>query len=352
MITSMASHISFNDYIGPEELTREYKEFTFNLTGLSIDAKLAESYCLSNRFDFNKSTIFNLKKYIKQYVPKYTCAFINSNLDGNFYIGINDSGIVKGVPFHGLIPAGYITEVIRKTIRDSVIQCLSSSHTIDFDSLVKISFVKITKPPAPKTKHNMAFIKYMIEKIVWQKEHTKFVEKMDNWRVRYLYFSQKLVDLANNFDSRQMLIQFIKSCDSSSPIISLLQTDFQLGYLDHDEILRVKDDPLNTYYWVTKWKDYMISKLKKEKPVFNTNITIHANPQNILSNCSDMIPYWTNYNSNMNLYVIHIKFMSSNLPFRMDKDTGNYLMYIEKGRFTSCYRKLLSDGEPVCEPYY
>jgi hypothetical protein len=47
----------YNEYVGQETINCEYKEFTFNLDGLLIDSKLAEQYCTSNKFDFNKNVI-------------------------------------------------------------------------------------------------------------------------------------------------------------------------------------------------------------------------------------------------------------------------------------------------------
>ena len=90
---------SYNDYIGIEELDREYKEFTFNLAGLELDSKLVEEYCSSNKFNFNKAVLINLKKYIKIYTTQNACASFNSNIDSSFFIGVNDDGFIKGIPF-------------------------------------------------------------------------------------------------------------------------------------------------------------------------------------------------------------------------------------------------------------
>ena len=65
----------YNEYIGQETVDCEYKEFTFNLAGLILDTKLAEHYCSTNLFEFNKNVIFNLKKYFKVYLGKYACGY-------------------------------------------------------------------------------------------------------------------------------------------------------------------------------------------------------------------------------------------------------------------------------------
>jgi hypothetical protein len=93
--------LSFDDFIGTETLSQEYKEFTFNNAGIPIDIKSAEYYCNSNKFEFNEYVILNIQKYFNYYLPKYISGFLNSNLNGEFYIGINDYGFIKGIPYCG-----------------------------------------------------------------------------------------------------------------------------------------------------------------------------------------------------------------------------------------------------------
>ena len=92
---------SYNEYIGIEKLEKEYKEFTFNLAGLALDFKFVEKYCSNNKFDFNRAVLINLKKYVKIYATLNACASFNSNIDSSFFIGVNDDGFIKGIPFCG-----------------------------------------------------------------------------------------------------------------------------------------------------------------------------------------------------------------------------------------------------------
>ena len=94
----------YNEFIDEETLPREYKEFTFNLSGIQIDNKVAEEYCKTNRFDFNKQVNSNIKKYFKMYAPKYMVSFFNSKINGELFIGVDDWGFVKGIPYKGEIP--------------------------------------------------------------------------------------------------------------------------------------------------------------------------------------------------------------------------------------------------------
>ena len=98
----------YDEFIGPEDENTEYKEFTFNLAGPTLDTKLAESYCQNSKFDFNESVIFNLKRYFKVYMSKYFNAFNNASIEGDLYIGVNDFGFVKGIPYKGNLPIEYL----------------------------------------------------------------------------------------------------------------------------------------------------------------------------------------------------------------------------------------------------
>jgi hypothetical protein len=63
---------------------------------------------------------------------------------------------------------------------------------------------------------------------------------------------------------------------------------------------------MSPYYWVTRWKDMMIKKLKKEKPLIIK--TLPNVSTNLIMNVSNMIPYWTHNNDSMNIYIIEIEF--------------------------------------------
>jgi hypothetical protein len=343
--------MTFNDFIGKENLGREFKEFTFQNSGLLIDNHLAESYCQSAQFDFNKNVIRNLKRYFRYYLPKYTCAFLNANIKGELYIGVNDFGFIKGIPFQGELPTKTLRQKIWDTISESITN--SSDTKFNIDELVSVEVVKID-PPAKPTKPVLdVFTNYLKTKEIFMKEYNKFVEKMENWKIRFNFFTQKLIDLVNNEESRMMLIEYIRRIDSTSEIIKILESDYQLEYRDHEEINLLKEDPCNLYYWVCRWKDEMVDKMKLNKPIFEAPEFYPATPMNLIVGASEMIPYWMSNNSNMNLYVIHIKFNTLMEIYGMQTTSQFYFSYksMDNKNWVSCYRNLLSNGEPVCTPY-
>lgn len=352
---SLNEPTEYNEYIGQETIDCEYKEFTFNLTGLLLDTKLAEQYCESNKFDFNKNVIFNLKKYFKVYLPKYACGYFNSGIDGDCYIGINDYGFVKGIPFKGKFPIQILKNMMIKVLSENIKNL--DDISINLDQLIQIKIIKIKHNLMIDSKQNNKFLNYLEEKEKYVKEYTEFVEKTNIWRQRMIFSVNKLVDLANNKKTRNQIIQWIKSVDQTNPVIAIFESNYKFEYKTHENIVQIKDNPLEPYYWITRWKDMIIDSIKAEKPVLNSTFNMYNTPINLLVGINEMIPYWFTYNSNMNLYVIQIKFFGSKLAVKNinnDMLTSNYNNFIYRDshakKWIRCYRTILSNGEPVCLP--
>lgn len=338
---------TYNQYIGLETHKREYKKFTFHPMGINIDSEMAEEYCTNFKFDFNDSVIYNLKAYFKLYIPKYTCGYFNSNINGEFYIGINDFGVTEGIPYLGKLPEQYLRNKIYEILSNNVNN--SYYNKVNFKRYVNINFIKI-KPSDDIFKHNDKLLSYYKEKEIMNQLKKEYKIKLDKWYEDLKYFNRKLTFLVNNYESRMELIKYIKLHDPKSPIINLLLTDYKLKYYDHNDILILKEDINNPYYWVTKWKDEMITKLKNSKPIFQYELD--NVPLNMIINVSDMIPAWIEHNNDMNIYVIQIKFFKSKIT-RYDHQNKNYFSYFDlnKKKWTSCYRTVLINGDPVCLPY-
>ena len=336
----MSFTYEYDEFIGKESLDIEHKEFTFNSSGLVLNYKLAEDYCKNHHFNFNPFVINSLDRYFKQYLPKYTCAFINRNIIGNLYIGVNDFGFVKGIPYCGELPVSRLTENMYDIIEKSV----KFTEPIDIRQHISIKFSKIQKPSIPETSLPFSYIEFCEKRSAYLDKYNAFLKKFDQWKTKSMFFTQKLVDLVNNDDSRSMIIQYIIDIDPSCVVIKILQSDYTLPYCDHEEISVLKDDPQNPYYWVCRWKDEMIEKTRKERPVFRDIAFLPATPYNIIIGAGEMIPYWMNFNDNMNLYIIHVTFNTI--------QTTDKIFYESYDKnWISCYRNVLSDGEPVCTPY-
>jgi hypothetical protein len=336
--------MNYNDFIGIETINKEYKEFTFNLAGLFLDNKLAEYYCNTNKFIFNQNVIDNLIRYFILYLPKYVCGFFNSNINSSkyFIIGVNDYGIIKGIPYISELPFKLLKlkmhEIINKYIHNS------SDFKINFKKIIKINFIKINNPDKPLHNINQKYIKYLEKKAIYLKELNKYIEEHKIWRNKLLSISQtKLVILVNSNPSRKLIINYIKSIDKNNKFINLLESNYIVEKKEHNEIIILKQDINNIYYWITKWKDTIIDEIRKSKPKFNIGFNLHNVPLNLIISVNEMIPYWFHNNKNMNLYLLNIKLKNRNF--------NNIKFYYKTihNKICSCYRTI-ENGQPVCLP--
>lgn len=330
--------MDFDEFVGPEDLGKEYKEFTFNLAGLPLDIDTCESYCMSNQFDFNDIVINNLNKYCEVYLPKYLSSFLNldnTNIS-KFIIGINDFGYVKGIPFKGELPTTELLYMMYKIIYKNI-KC---DGFINYCKYIKINFNKVNFNKSSSSV-NPKFVNYLIEKNKHNDKYKKFLLEYDKWKEKFLYINKKLVDLVNSPDSRKQLINYIKSLDPTNPVIDLLLTDYKLETKTHAELIEYKKYNNNPYYWVTKWKDEYREYILSLKTIFNIDFPYKNIPYNLIQSISDMIPYWMNNNDNMNLYIISFDIICpiKNHKFKyFDTMTGKWLY---------CERKIINN-QPVC----
>jgi len=342
------NNISYNDFIGIETINKEYKEFTFNLAGLFLDNKLAEYYCNNNKFVFNNNVIENLIQYFIIYLPKYICGFLNSKINCSkfFIIGVNDYGIIKGIPYINELPFKILKHKMLEIINEYI--NYSSDYKINFKKIIKINFIKINNPDKPEQNINKTYLKYLEEKKIYLKKLNKYIDDHKEWRKQLLSISQtKLVNLANSIKYRKLIIEFIKNIDIDNKFIKLLESDYIIENKEHDEIIILKNDINNIYYWITKWKDNIIEDIRKSKPKYDINFNYHNVPLNLIISVSDMIPYWLYNNDNMNLYIINIKIKNKNKNF-------NNIKFSYKTKFNkicSCYRTIIDNGQPACMPF-
>jgi hypothetical protein len=335
MIEKLKPIYKFKDFLGKETMFKEYKKFTFNLAGIIMDIQEAEQYCENNIFIFNDIVINNLFKYFEHFLLKYICGYINSEIDGNFIIGVNDFGFIEGIPYQGNFPK----EIIINKIYELLSKFIKTDNGSHIKDLVEIKFIKIKNIPKPTEEINSSYKQYKDLKENAIKIYNNFLIKINDWRIQHAFVTQKLVNLVNNLDSRIIIIQYIKENDPTNKLINLLESDFILEYKTHDQIYDLKKDINSIYYWVTKWKDETSYKIRQEKPSYISDNSYKSIPLNIITSVSEMIPYWVHNNSNIKIYVINIKIKKiKNLKCKY------YDFYSKK--WINCYRILLSNGEP------
>jgi hypothetical protein len=330
---------NFNDFIGPETLHREYKEFSLHKTGVPFDMSQAEMYCETRLFDFDELVMSNIMKYIKQYIPKYVTGFWNANIDGEIYIGTDDYGIIKGIPIkHGsILDHARISDFIMNTIRKSV-KCTETDDyaiplTVDILPVENIVHINSIHP---------SYLVYLEKKKEFLSQYKNFIDSYKEWQSTYEIVNMKLVDIVNQPSYRNVLINFVTSSpDCNTNVLKTLHDEsFQLPSLSGEDIKDIKHDINNVFYWVTHLKDKLSINHKKDKPIFLQRFKHRYVPYHLLISISDMIPYW----KNIQLYLIRITCKKHERPMQFT--------YLNESQWVQCQRIVNPiSNQPMCIPF-
>lgn len=330
----------YDEFIGPETLFTEYKEFSFFKSGFFSDSTQIEMYCKTNTFDFTPLVLSSLELYIKQYIPRYVSSFWNGGIEnGYLYIGVNDYGMIKGIPIKNVNKDELYTW-LQKTIEKCKAKYIPKKYKKNI--LITFDLNSVSTPQMPSTALHPDYIEYTHKKEAFEDRYRTFLQTYDDWKQRFSIINCKLVDIVNTPKYRVQLQDFIRETDPYNPIINLLDTDFMLEYKTGDEMRSTNFNETNPYYWVTLFKDKWIDEYKKAKPIF-TEIFYKNVPYNLMIG-GEMIPYWMNYNTDMSLYVIKI-----NIQLKPTLETMYYYDSI-CNKNIKC-KRVIDKGQPVCIPF-
>lgn len=352
----------FNNNIGPETTSVEYKEFTFYPNGINIDNDDAIELLNNNKWIFNKNVIDSIKNMILTYLPKYTSAYLNANINENceLYFGINDFGDLIGIPYQGYFDIKHLIDYVKSVYKNNII---FDGNIMDF---INISFIKLEhnfnkqdhnfnklednfiklEHDFSKLEHdfniNPNLIKYNKILKIYNEKKRKYISNKLTWTKLSNRYNSKLCDLVNTPDTRYELIRYIECYSPRNPVIKLLKTNFVLEYNNMDIVNKYKNNINNIYHWLTEWKDKMLQFIKSIKPRFLFKIPNEYYPLHILMAVKKMIPYWIKYNDNINLFIIKFTFMQ--------KQTLNIQYKNIYGEWSICKRTIV-DGTPCCINY-
>ena len=173
----------------------------------------------------------------------------------------------------------------------------------------------------------------------------------------------KLYDMINDDETRVIIWTFIKEktawskksfvskysclepyCDVPNywDLVGKIKSRYKFKPLEPGEIANIKDDSLNIYNWVTKWKDSKINMLKLAKPKLPKKTLDPEYPIFLLSQSTKMMDSWIKNNPGLNLYVLKITF---------DTKTKCEIQYKDSGKtWKQSYRTII-DGEPMSLTY-
>jgi hypothetical protein len=354
----------------------EYKIFVFNQYNMGIidGFKMLKS----GNWTLNELVKSTLKAYIQNYIPKYIATFSHPRTTvkmGKFYIGVDDDGLVHGIPFIGELNE----ELVRKQIHKLIPRLRGAN---DYDCLdkylekIKIEVIKLDKTNfLPKAlEYNLTsdfgiktFERLKQNKKIEDYKYKDYIMKKRRFEKFINSFPQKINNIINDKKIRKQLIELIKKkststtklnpkykniygwCDVKNDywnMITELKSDKLYEPVTFEIAEKIRNEPLSPIFWGLVWRDLKTIPCKILKPqIYRYKYNYKQYSILMLSQVPKMIPSWLTYNPDLNIYIIKITFsgnISSEL-FLEYQDSSN--MWVQSFRTTI-------DNEPRCQPVY
>ena len=360
--------------IGNETISIEYKEFCFQNLIKYFDTEdlynLIYYYKSLNKKYFNNMINDVLDKYFIKYIPKYLASFSKANIDGNLYIGVSDIGNLEGIPFIGNINKQFINRLLINCMEYTRIiykSILSSSTTSNLDyiynnlniELIKLDFLNETELNEELNKSNNILYKLENKNNLLIHKLNDYNIKYSEWQKKLNKYSSKLINLLSNYSIRKEIKEYIIEQFDIDKILNHDRLINILKYFNKNNsyyknmifTLEYIENIINDIYhpirWLTKFKDYKLSILKKEKPIQ----PIHK-PNDFIyhlfcNNISNFRSYLQKSNNNINYYIIKINI--PNFEDIFNKLNISHIEYREENslKWISKSRILNNIGQPI-----
>lgn len=365
--------MKYLDDLGCETDSCEYKVFTLN----SLAMRKSDGFSLlkSGVWDFDNHTRQCLRTYVLTYFPKYISTFshpLSSVSGGKLYIGVDDDGLVHGIPYTGILTEDYIKKLIIKT--HNKIRSVKKDCVEQYLNMVKVSVIKLDTRIPSKTVEELGlsseFNISIHDKLKEKKDlddrlRSEYLTKKRRWENFFNSTSQKIFDIMNNKQIRKQILELIKKKSKSTTklqprykniygyceiphdywsLITELKSDKMFETVSYETAEKYRNDKLSAIYWGFVWRDLKTAPSKILKPTPYYGKKNHENKALLaVSQIPQMIPSWLKTNPDLNLYVIKIEFGGNIEPELFLEYLDNGGSWIRSYRTSKC-------GEPSCQP--
>lgn len=365
----------FSELLGSETIEREYKlGILYFVEEMSFEECL--EYIESGKWNFNCDTINTINIYLTKYLAKYISSFTH-NLSGiekgELYIGVNDDGIIKGIPFKGKLNLGFCYKTIndilnkhllfpsekskkflRRNLKIKAIQ-INYEHKYDSSEYFRNSVLKYYSK-------NDKIKRYEKHRKMWSslmnKRGGKINENLNNNRCEFIQHIDDLnfinsVSGKSKYNHTYSHLEYLIDVPNYYDMRATLKTK-KFNELKRGNVIKYKeiissnrsDLYLHEYndvfclYQYGRYHDYVRDVFRNFRPS-HPKMKIDVNyPKFLLSQIEHMIPVWKNNNRNINLYVIKITIPSSFLK------EGESIKYnnTKKLKFEELFRTINDNG--------
>jgi hypothetical protein len=213
--------LKIGKYIGSETINVEFKELCFNSLINYFDNKTLYNLLYNDRVlnskTFNNMVLNELTGYIEKYIPKYIGNFSKANITGELYIGVDDNGLIEGIPYYGTLTPKKIAQMIyRARVNSRGVRLIDDEEIYD-DTLIDEYYYKLKV----EIVHLQFFDnKDIVDDIQKSKERLSEVEKYNDdltiawktyediyakWIYEHNLYSDKLINILMNKEIRKEL---------------------------------------------------------------------------------------------------------------------------------------------------
>tara|TARA_Y100000389_G_scaffold197738_2_gene232888 strand:- start:1905 stop:2912 length:1008 start_codon:yes stop_codon:yes gene_type:complete len=326
--------------LGPEKIDFEYKEFC--LKDLPYDyLKEDEIMCLLDgkwNDKMNPIIEYNLNIYLENYISKYTSAFVNSKINGNLMIGINDFGEVTGIPYY------CCNENEMKTFKEKITHKITKeinsklSNSIEYDINIENLIVD---PIFLENEVQPLLELYQQKNQEWTQQHKSFQRKKNKWMDEVLKYSSKLYILLNTPDIRGELIEFIENNNGDINLINELKKGQHISPPSGNDmkIAREKNEYSKLAYWLANFKDTVLDEIMLKKPV-RPRLSMPQNPY-MMAHRVSLMRYQFSKNKNIQYFIIKISVKTES------NNNIEHIKYNDERKGWTFSKRMIHRGEPV-----
>lgn len=327
--------LSLGDYFCDEDLEIEHKEFTLNKSRYELSKSKTIEFLKTLQFteEVNNLIVNNILLYFSIYLPKYLTSYCNSGINGELNLGINDWGIITGIPMKQKIDKLVIEKQINTIVNNQVCKLtkerLSKEELQKVCSTIKIEVMKLNTQNLKKSTINInKIIHNYFKKKKEIQDKLKFIEKREEiWKLKYENY-RTLVKIMHKPHTAKQLYNYIRKNISIKESHHILKNYWnkckQFELPPHDEMQIDKRNPKHLLYWLVTFKDDMVEQLSKQKPNFGElKRRIHneiskiekENPIKLFYQLTTIQPNLVK--AGVSFYVITIKMNAKNIPFKL-----------------------------------
>lgn len=292
---------------------------------------------------------YSILKYIHDTTPKYIACYANleNGINGQLNFGVSDEiNEITGLPL-------FFPELFKKQLPRYI--CDSIKNNIQIDSnLSKREILKRIKIEFIPLKINLHLLRddaercykmfqkkhreYQKKRNIWKKEQEIFIYKHEEYTQKLNYMLQYKEKKNKNDDSddsdeyifkyREELIHYMNN-NASNPnidLISLLKSNNKI-ILYKKNAKKNRNDPNTIFYWITRFRDSMTKKIRKNKPKKPLYPSIY-DAKHILANASLMRYKYIKNNKDINYYIVRIHLNMKDIGHTVlfkNNDTGEFL---------------------------